>query len=741
MQARLLRACIPAFCAGLAISLGAAGALAQPGSDLSLEEWSQRLWLAADTGRIQEFDSLLASPPDAADTQLVDSARLYLDGLARREAERAEQIAKARDELAAKLAEPETDRMLSDALVSAVTLVTISPDADRRAVLSESMIAGAARRAADAAHAAEVRGDWLTANELFYRLNLLYDEEGTYKADADRLNRRLALIQLYAPERLWELRNQQRLAEGQSELPAYNSAADDYHDKLRGVELSTIRQALREAVEQNVDGVGLKPMILGGIDAVRTLVTTTDLRGTFPGLANEATRAQFLSRLDQEHARVRGMPEGAVNLGDAVQVAMNLEDWNRALLSLPNEAVLHEFASGAMEQLDEFSQIIWPDEVRHFERTTQGNFTGVGIHIQMDEDRNIKVLTPLEGTPAHRAGIRPNDIIRSVNGVSTLGMGINQAVDLITGASGTQVTLGVEREIKIDGQEPRKEELQFTLTRGRILVRTVKGWERTGAGEGEWNWFIDGDRGIAYVRLIQFTDTTSRELSTAISQMQAQGLRGLILDLRFNPGGLLNEAVNVSDLFLNAGKIVSTRNRFGEIDGIRSARPGSPLGDIPVVVLINQGSASASEIVSGALQDYASMDGRNRLNALILGERSFGKGSVQRVWPLAGDMAAMKLTTEYYLLPSGRAIHRRPGDLVWGVQPDMEVDMLPSQVADALDIRQRADVIPTTEMQWEVPDPDTLITEGRDLQLHAALIVLQSRTSPSSPLQTTSRTP
>jgi carboxyl-terminal processing protease len=292
-------------------------------------------------------------------------------------------------------------------------------------------------------------------------------------------------------------------------------------------------------------------------------------------------------------------------------------------------------------------------------------------------------------------------------------------VDLITGPENTNVTVTVQRG---------EEDIDFELTRAVIPIHSEKGWKRVDADETSWDWFIDRDNGIGYVRLLQFTDETTRDLTRAVREMEQQGLNGLILDLRFNPGGLLTEAVSVASVFVDKGRIVSTEGTMpGEV---LDANGRSMLNGIPVAVLINEGSASASEIVSGAIRHYADT---GQIPAIIVGARSFGKGSVQNVWPLGRGNAMLKLTTQYYKLPDGRILHRKPGSETWGVEPHVVVKILPEQITEALTLRQEADVLPINE-QGEVvqgdepaPDPERLLTEGLDLQLQTALMLLQTK--------------
>jgi carboxyl-terminal processing protease len=215
--------------------------------------------------------------------------------------------------------------------------------------------------------------------------------------------------------------------------------------------------------------------------------------------------------------------------------------------------------------------------------------------------------------------------------------------------------------------------------------------------------------------------------------MREQGLNAMILDLRYNPGGLLDQAVSISSRFIAQGVIVRTETAGEALVDQQNAQPArNRLNDIPVIVLINEGAASASEIVSGAVQDYAK---QGKLDALVLGKRSYGKGSVQNVWQITPE-AAMKLTTQYYRLPGGRLIDKNRHLVTdWGVMPDLVVDRLPSQEAEAYEIRQAADVAEMDEQGQMVqheggrPDPNRLLSEGLDLQLQTAVAILQSRTT------------
>lgn len=713
---------------GLPFASGSGTALAQ---SATAQPATPDLWSVAATGSEAEFNTALerAETSAAAPASLRESFAALDAAVAKREASRAEKLAEVDAKLDKKLAETGPEA-LSEAIKLAVERWYVS--LDRAAFLHEPRIAELIRRGEAAAKQAETAGDWFTANELYYRLHTLLEDEGIYKADVKRLGLRLSMIRLYAPEQFWKLRNDERIKADKSPLPPYNGLGEDYNDKLAGIDKGMVFRAVAAATRQQIDRVPMREMMLGGLDALRTMITTSDLANVFDGLKNPAAKDAMLAALNQWTNQITA-PDALVTNQTLLDCLDSLVAANRTTVALPDNSILHEFGNGAMGRLDDFSAIIWPDEVSRFNRMTEGRFRGVGIQIQMDDETQmIKVVTPLEGTPAMRAGIKSGDLIKKIDGNSAIGITLNQAVDLITGPENTKVNITVERAVENppEGEEDATVDVDYQLVRALIPTPSVKGWSRLGAKEDQWDWFIDRGNRIGYIRLLQFTDDTTRSLRSAIKQMQNEGggLNGLILDLRYNPGGLLTEAVSVSNVFIDKGTIVSTEGTM--MDEPKAAIPGqSLLGKTPLVVLINEGSASASEIVSGAIRHYAD---RGDIDALIVGQRSFGKGSVQNVWNLSQN-SKMKLTTQYYKLPDGRILHKKPGASTWGVDPHLRVTMLPEQESDALKLRQEADVLPIdaegniVEADTPRPDPRNLVEEGIDLQLQTALVLLQSK--------------
>jgi carboxyl-terminal processing protease len=315
---------------------------------------------------------------------------------------------------------------------------------------------------------------------------------------------------------------------------------------------------------------------------------------------------------------------------------------------------------GVMARLDPYSSYISPEDIERFRASIESEFGGIGIQITMDEG-DLKILSPIYGTPAYNAGLLAGDRILEIDGESTESFTIDDAVDRLKGKEGTTV------ELKILHSHKEDEEL-VKIKREKIHVETVLGDRHS--EDGHWDPFLDPAERLGYLRVTAFSRDTAAELKTALQKLKNEKARGLVLDLRFNPGGLLSAAVDVSDLFLNEGRIVSTKGRNSP-ERVWTAKKGDKFADIPLVVLVNRYSASASEIVSACLQDHH--------RAVIVGERTWGKGSVQNVIEMEGGRSAIKLTTAAYLRPSGKNIHLFPDAKEkdeWGVSPDKDCTLI-----------------------------------------------------------------
>ncbi len=696
-----------------------------------IDQWSQQLWAAAREANTTAFNDLVQKTPAAdaakAEPGVVSAALSLKDSIAKREELRTKRIAEVNQELDKVLAADPTDSNTSKALVTALELHMLA--LDKNAVMKDPRVSGLVTRGEAAAKAAEGRGDWLNASLLYYRLYYLLDQKGRYEEDVQRLNRRLEMLRLYAPKKLWELRIAQLKAEGVADdkLPPYNARGADFHDKLKPVTMEMVVGAVHRAATQHVERTPWQKVLSGAMHSVRLLAEMPDMQSTFEGLSDAPARAQFVDYLKKQEDAILAS-KSTTSVGDIWDKLQDVVQTSQRTVKIPKEAIFHEFANGALDELDEFSAVIWPDELIRFQKSTAGKFVGVGVQIELNEEQMVRVVTPLDGTPAYRAGVRTGDVIKSVDGRDVFGLNLDQVVEFITGPSGTPVTLGIERT----GPENQKTMMEKKLTRAVIPLKSIKGWKRLGAAEDDWEWFVDPQSKIGYVRVTGFTDDTTADFDAALSQMMGKGLKGLVLDLRFNPGGLLDQAVSLTNRWVDRGVIVSTQGATKQIESQKFAMPGrSLLASVPTIVLINEGSASASEIVSGALQKYGH-DGL--IKCYTLGTRSYGKGSVQDVYWLADGQAAMKLTTQYYMLPDRRIIHRLPGAEKWGIEPDIAVEMLPSQTTDMLILRRGSDVLALDENgklmvdeKSPTPDPADLLTKGTDVQLQAALVLLQTQ--------------
>ncbi|MGD0141434.1 MAG: S41 family peptidase [Tepidisphaeraceae bacterium] len=312
---------------------------------------------------------------------------------------------------------------------------------------------------------------------------------------------------------------------------------------------------------------------------------------------------------------------------------------------------------GALD--DPYTVYIPPDHQAEFDKELGGTFSGVGISLR-DVGGRMVVLTPIEGGPADLAGVDAGDVIVKVDGKPIAKMPIDDVVKLVSGPVGSPVTLTIDRGGK---------SMDFTLHRQQIVLPTVYGYARN--SNQSWEYFVSQNPRIAYLRVTQFDENTFDEMKRVLtgadghSGLMSQGMQGLIMDLRFNPGGQLQQAIKVVNLFIKDGVIVSTHGRNSPEEVDRAGAEATTLPYFPMIVLVNDHSASAAEIVAGSLKDNH--------RALVEGQRTFGKGSVQRVIQLGQDDGTLKMTVAHWYLPSGRLVSRKKDSTDWGVEPQIIV--------------------------------------------------------------------
>lgn len=490
---------------------------------------------------------------------------------------------------------------------------------------------------------------------------------------------------------------------------------DKWREYASGIDAGMVRDTIEQIGRAYVKPVDYRELIEGALDSVKVLAETPQVAEAFEGLADEAKRRQFLSQVDDLYGHyARKANPSSLDLKLALNSVLSKSDQT---VRLPTAVIAREFAAGALGELDRFSSMIWPNEYEDFRKSIMGRFGGVGIQISKEPGQPLRVVTPLPGSPAIDAGVKAGDLIVEVEGKDTKDHDIDKLVKMISGPKGTKVTITIKRPGVL-------KPFDVTIVRDEITIRTVKGWRRENAA-GDWAYDLSTAEKVGYIRVEQFTSETHGDLVGAMKELQSQGIHDLVLDLRFNPGGLLNSAEQVSNEFLGRGKIVTTKGRQQAAD-VRRANRGGQWIEGNVVVLVNDVSASAAEIVSGAMKDWK--------RALIVGKRTFGKGSVQNVIPIRFNKAMLKLTTAYYYLPTGRLLHRQNGQKDWGVAPDVPVDMTPMQTRDWLDIRSKTDVIAesTEKLGQQLANQ-----YEADIQLQTAVLLLKLQRLRNDPTDVT----
>lgn len=371
--------------------------------------------------------------------------------------------------------------------------------------------------------------------------------------------------------------------------------------------------------------------------------------------------------------------------------------------------------NGMLEALnDPYTVYVPPAERREFDKGLLGEYVGIGALV-FTQDGWLTVASPLEDSPAFKAGVMADDRVVEIAGESTYGKTSDECVDLLSGEVGTPVNILVERN---------GERIPIEIVRQKIITKTVKGSQRAD-DEGHWQHFMDQERKIAYIRLTQFTPSSADEIEDLLESLGAREgeVGGIVFDLRWNPGGLLNSAIDIADLFVDEGAIVSTRGRSESEDTVRATKSGT-MPRMPIAILLNGQSASASEVFSGALVDND--------RAIAVGTRSFGKGLVQTVIGLpSGNGSQLKMTEQRYYLPSGRSIHRMEDAAEWGVDPTdgFHVAMTNEETRELLRLRREGDIIRSggngTSDEWS--DPEWITEHAKDKQLAAALKAVQLR--------------
>lgn len=666
----------------------------------------------AERGKFAELAHVVDTLPKTPESQALDKTiALYLEHLKDRKAAKLAAHNEALEE-AFKLIE---ENKPEEAMIKVIEAHSLAEDPDK--LLVEEHVAALIESVATKAEKAYSENDFVESLSLYRLLDLLYEKTREYKKPFEDAATHVRVLQLYNPVLLRNLYKERAKRLGnEDELELFEEAEDqeieDWNIKLEGITTSMLGQVFAHAATRHIDQDGYLALVRGAATSLGIMIQTDGIEETFKGLADERKVDALQAKLD-EVLKDLERPGRNLNRANAMSIVADIMQTNLETVALPESVIVYELTQGATTELDQFSSPIWPEDLKQFARTMNGNFVGIGVQIQK-LDGKLTVVTPLEGTPAMRAGLKANDVIAKVEGVPTGTWTVDKAVREITGPENSKVTITLLRE----GKEP----FDVTLTRKPINIESIKGFAHRDTGG--WDYWVDQEAGIGYIRMTQFLRQTADDMDKAVKQLQSEGdLNAIVLDLRFNPGGLLSTAIGVVDRFIDAGRIVSTVNAEGRITTSQSAsRRNTYNDDIELVILINQGSASASEIVSGALQDYE--------RATVLGENSYGKGSVQDIFPIGRGEALFKCTTQYYQLPKGDIIHRKDDSTEWGIKPDLQVKMTNSEVADWLEARRDADIIiDPADRDPENPqtDPKDILADGLDPQLEAAVLLLKAK--------------
>ncbi|PQO41851.1 hypothetical protein C5Y96_00315 [Blastopirellula marina] len=386
-----------------------------------------------------------------------------------------------------------------------------------------------------------------------------------------------------------------------------------------------------------------------------------------------------------------------------------------------DEDLFNAAMEGLTAPLDQNSVYIAPPRYSNFRRELGQEFGGIGVHVDFDEEtREMVIITPLAGAPAYEAGIQAGDIVLAIDGVDLNGEDFDKSLERLHGETGTPVTLTV----KHIGQE---DPVDITMTRANIMVESVMG-DTHGDG-GKWDFHLATNPKIGYIRVDSFGDRTAEDFEAALETIGSDA-EGLIIDMRGNAGGYLTAAIHMVDMFLDEGDIVTTRTRNNRIRDVYEASAGGTMvpKNLPVVVMVNRFSASASEIFAAALQDHD--------RAIVVGERSFGKGTVQSIFPLDGDRRAMKITTATYWRPNGSNIHRFPDSKEeddWGVSPDegRELELDDQTLTKVIKARRLHDIDrtnfsnPDEATQREISEAEQELLDFEDPQLQLAIEAIE----------------
>ncbi|MHC4110025.1 MAG: S41 family peptidase [Planctomycetota bacterium] len=584
-------------------------------------------------------------------------------------------------------------------------------ETQKEQLLSDSLVKQAVQRAIEKAAEFESKGKWLKAYANCYSwLQVIDPNNKVYSEHAEQLLDKATIVASFQnspcesrSERYAGVKNES-FAHAIEALKRYYVSIIDY----RQMAMKALRrcQLLGEVMALSFSDISESPDVVSADK-------TSDEPFSPPDSDELSAWSAGLSAISDEIEK----SETGVNKSKFLDVFEKVLTLNTVTAQLPQRILVAQFSEAALAALDRYTVMVWPRQVQEFEKMMTNQFTGIGIEISKQKGQ-LTVASLLPDTPAYNSGLDAGDVIELVDGIETKDMSLTCAVRTITGPEGTEVALTIKRP----GEEKTKD---ITITRARIVVPTIRGWQRTAVGKRRY--MIDEEDKIGYVRITSFSGGTADALEKVLDELEAEGLKGLILDLRFNTGGLLDSAVAVTDKFIEEGLIVSTRPKG--LWTYLSARKEKTHPNYPLVVLINSYSASASEIVAGALAD------ERHERAILVGERTHGKGSVQGIMSLTEGGTRLKYTMAYYHLPSGQRVEsqdamKKEDRKDWGVGPDIEVKLRLDETRKMGEVQRNNNVLVQAgrdKSKTAVKKHTAEETLATDPQLAVGVLVIKSK--------------
>lgn len=597
-------------------------------------------------------------------------------------------------------------------------------DQQKKKILTDPFVQKTIEISKEKAEQYEAKGNWLNSLVYCYSwLSALYEDDKNVQDKKKELEGKLlieASLTDNACEASWNryqkvkpqifTRSLDVLEYGYVEPFYYSDMADKVFDRMRN-----LADILQFSDSNDVNDSNKSPVSVS--DDTEKILPESGGLGKITLNFEKDRLPQFVAGLNslQEKYKADAL---TLNKDKFIKLFSEILSLNTSTINLPDQIIIYHFAEAALSALDPHTIIVWPKEKEDFEKSMTNEFSGIGVEISK-ADGLLRAASLLPDTPAYYSGMDAGDIIEAINGESTKDMPINCAVSKIVGPAGTKVKLTV--------RSPDNEKVRtLEITRAKIVVPTIRGWRRNDSGD--WQFWVDDKEKIGYVRVTNFAGTTTADLGKVLDTLESQGMKVLILDLRFDTGGFLKSAVEIADMFLESGVIVSTQPRIGpqtwEMAHKKGTRPNYPL-----VILINGGSASASEIVSGALAD------ETYKRAALVGQQSYGKGSVQTISDYPGSGSEIKFTMAYYHLPDGRKVSDRASAEKksrkdWGVIPNVKVDMTNEELKKLVDTEKDNDVLASANRDTnksKLKKHSLAETLQADPQLEVAILVAKAK--------------